>query len=125
MKKLTIHFMPYDEIEGLSSSERIRKLLRIILSDKIILLQGRLTPEEEARLIEDTMAMIDHVKGFKGVELAVLNPRKGNSAFDDLRKGLAKMLVGDRSAITIIGPATMVKEIKRDPGKIELMLKKI
>lgn len=125
MKKLTIHFMPYDEIEGLSSGERIRKLLKIILSDKIILLQGRLTPEEEVRLIEDTMAMIDHVKGFKGVELAVLNPRKGNSTFDDLRKGLAKMLVGDRNAMTIIGPATMIKEIKRDPGKIELMLKKI
>ena len=124
MKKLTIHFMPYDEISKLNSSERVKKLLKIILSDKIILLQGRLTPEEEARLIEDTMAMIDHVKGFKGVELAVLNPKKSSSAFDDMRKGLAKMLVGDRQSITIIGPASMVKEIKRDPSKIELMLKK-
>ena len=123
MKKLTIHFMPYDEIESLDSSDRIKKLLRIILTDKIILLQGRLNPEEEVRLIEDTMAMIGHIKGFKGVELAVLNPKKNNNALDSFKREIAKALVGDRNAITIIGPASMVKEIKRDPSKIELMLK--
>jgi len=31
---------------------------------------------------------------------------------------------GDLGAITIIGPASIVKEIKRDPKKIELMLNK-
>ena len=66
--KLTIHFMPYDEIASLNSQERIKKLLKIILGDKIILLQGRLKSDEEARLIEDTMVMIGHVKGFKGIE---------------------------------------------------------
>lgn len=124
MKKLTIHFMPYDEIGSLNSSERIKKLLKIVLSEKIVLLQGRLRPEEEVRLIEDTMAMIDHIKGFRGVELAVLNPRSNNTIFDDFRKGIARALIGDRESMTVIGPASMVKEIKRDPSKIELMLKK-
>jgi len=33
------------------------------------------------------------------------------------------MLVGERDALTIIGPATIVKEIKRDPSKMQLLLK--
>jgi len=116
--------MPYDEIGSLDSQERIKKLLKIILGDKIILLQGRLRPEEEARLIEDTMVMIGHVKGFKGIELAVISPSKNMTMFDEMKKGLAKFLLGDRDAMTVIGPASMVKEIKKDPSKIELFLKK-
>ena len=124
MKKVTIHFMPYDEIGKLGSSERIKKLLNIVLMDKIILLQGRLSSNEEVRLIEDTMAMIGHVKGFKGVELAVFNPKKKENTFDGFKREIAKVLLGDREAMTVIGPASMIREIKRDPSKIELMLKK-
>lgn len=125
MKNLTIHFMPFAEVARLDSNERIKKLLKIVLMDKIILLQGRLTSDEEVRLIEDTMAMIGHIKGFKGVELAVLNsPKKNGNAFEEIKREIAKVLIGDREAMTIIGPASIVKEIKRDPSKIELMLKK-
>jgi hypothetical protein len=123
MGKLTIQFIPYKEIDDLNSGERIKKLLRIILENKIIVLQGKLKPEEEARLIEDTMAMIGHVKGFKGVELAVLSPKSRSSVLSGLKSGLSKMLVGDRESITLIGPATMIKEMKKDPSKIELMLR--
>ena len=122
--KLTIHFMPYDEIASLNGQERIKKLLKIILGDKIILLQGRLKSDEEARLIEDTMVMIGHVKGFKGIELAVIAPNKNTTVFDEFRKGIAKILLGDRDAMTVIGPASIVKDIKKDPSKIELLLKK-
>ena len=38
-----------------------------------------------------------------------------------MRYGLAKKLVGDSSALTVIGPSSVVKEIKRDPKKIELL----
>ena len=124
MKKLTMHFMPYTEIESLDSSERIRKLLKIVLTEKIIIIQGRLKIEEEARLIEDTMAMIGHIKGFKGVELAVLNPRSSGDTVSNLKRGIAKALVGDRESMTVIGPASIIKDIKKDPGKIELMFKK-
>lgn len=116
--------MPYDEISKLNSGERIKKLLKIVLTDKIVLLQGRLTSEEEVRLIEDTMAMMGHVKGFKGVELAIFNPKKKENVFDGFKREIAKALVGDRDAMTIIGPASIIREVKRDPSKIELMLKR-
>lgn len=123
--KLTLQFLPYSEIERLASSERIKKLLNIILSNKIIILQGKLKPEEESRLIEDTMALVGHVKNFKGVELAVISSNSEKKPiFSQIRYGIAKALIGDRNALTIIGPASIVKDIKRDPKKIELMLKK-
>ena len=84
-----------------------------------------MTPEEEARLIEDTMVLIDHLKDFRGIELAVLSSKQDNSPFFNvIRDKIAKVLIGERDAITIIGPASIVHEIKKDPTKIEMMLKK-
>jgi len=123
MGKLTIQFIPYNEIDNLNSGERIKKLLKVVLENKIIVLQGKLKPEEEARLIEDTMALIGHIKGFKGVELAVLSPKTRNSMMTGFKSGISKFLVGDRESITLIGPATIVREMKKDPSKIELMIK--
>ena len=118
-----IQFLPYTEIKHLNSDERIRKILKIVLGNSILILQGRLIPNEETRLIGDTMAMIDHVKNFRGIELAVISGHERESFFGKIKKGIANVLSGgDLGAITIIGPATIVKEIKRNPKKIELLL---
>jgi hypothetical protein len=124
IKGLTLQFIPYSEIAGLESVERIKKLLKIVLNNKVIVLQGRLKPEEETRLIEDTMIMVGNLKGFKGVELAVIAQDPENiSRFQKLRFGLAKALTGQQNALTIIGPATIVKEMKKDPKKLEVMMR--
>src|SRR3989339_356010 len=124
IKGLTLHFMPYSEIAKLDTVERIKKLLKIILDNKVIILQGRLEPEEETRLIEDTMIMIGNIRGFKGVELAVISQDSNNrSVLDKMKFGLAKALVGQQDALTIIGPASIVKEMKKDPKKLEVMMR--
>lgn len=125
IKGFSIQFLPYSEIRNLDSNQRIRKVLNIVLGNYILILQGKLLPEEESRLIGDTMAMIGHVKNFKGIELAVIsgNGKRGMGFFDKFKNNLANSLSGgDLGAITIIGPATVVKEIKRNPKKIELLL---
>ena len=123
IKGFSIQFLPYSEIRNLDSSARIKKILNIIFGQNILILQGRLQPEEETRLIGDTMAMIGHVKNFKGIELAVISGNGEVGIFQKMKQGLANALSGgDLGAITIIGPATIVKEIKRNPKKIELML---
>lgn len=125
IKGFSIQFIPYSEIRDLDSNERIKKILGIVLGNNILFLQGRLKAEEETRLIGDTMAMIEHVKGFKGIELAVISGNGGGGIMDRMRNGMIKALSkGDLGAITIIGPATIVKEIKRNPKKIELLLSK-
>jgi hypothetical protein len=125
IKGFTIQFLPYSEIRDLNSDDRIRKILGIVLGNSILILQGRLRTEEEARLIGDTMAMIDHVRTFKGIELAVISGNDKAGFFGKMKSGLANALSGgDIGAVTIIGPATIVKEMKRNPKKIELMLKR-
>jgi hypothetical protein len=125
IKGFAIQFMPFSEIKHLDSSQRIKKILNIVLGNSILIIQGKLRSEEEMRLTEDTMAMIDHVKDFKGIELAVISSNDNYSPFEKFKYKLATRLSGgDTGAITIIGPATIVKEIKRDPKKIELLLNK-
>ncbi len=124
LKGLTIQFMPYSEIETLMSGARIRKLLDVVLKNRLVILQGKLFPEEETRLIEDTMAMVGHIKHFKGIELAVLNPNSNGLGFwGKMRHGMARAL-GAQEALTIIGPASIVREMKRDPKKIEILMNK-
>jgi hypothetical protein len=125
IKGFSIQFLPFYEIKNLDTVARIKKILNIVLGNNILIIQGRLKNEEETRLIEDTMVMIDHVKGFKGIEIAVIDNEGNESFFEKFKKRAANVLMGGNlGAVTIIGPATVVKEIKKDPKKIELMLNK-
>ncbi len=117
---VTIQFVPYTEIEGLSGLGRIRKLLGIAKMNKIVLLQGRLRKEEEVELIKTTMEEID--KKFKGIELAVINPAQtAQDGFQKFKYSMLNTFFGDTQGLTIIGPSSIVKSIKKDPNKIELL----
>ena len=121
IKGLSIHIMPYSEIRELTITERVKKILSLILGNRVVILQGRLRPEEEIRLIEDTMAMVDHIKTFKGIELAVVDASRDEEGFFlKMRRGIARGLTGESNSLTVIGPASVVKEIKKDPSKIEV-----
>ena len=123
---LTIHFMPFSEISKEDTIGRIKKIMGIILDQKIIILQGRLKPEEEVRLIENSMTLIGNIKGFQGIEIAAISgDSEYEGVFHKVRHNLARILIGEQDAITIIGPASVVKDIKRDPKKIELMLQRM
>jgi len=120
---VTIQLVPYAEIDGMSAVGRIRKLLNIAKENKIVLLQGRLKKEEETELIKATMEEIN--KDFKGIELAVINPSsKSESGMNQIKNNLINAFLGDRTGMTIIGPASIVKSIKKDPNKIQLFLGK-
>jgi len=117
---VTIQFLPYTEIETLSAVGRIRKLLNIAKENKIVLLQGRLRKEEETELIKATMEEIN--KEFKGIELAVIHPSLSHlTGLQKFKNDLFSAVLGDRQGLTIIGPASVVKAIKKDPNKIELL----
>ncbi len=123
--ELTIHFMPYSEISKDDSLTRIKKIMGLILDNKIIILQGKLKPDEESKLIETTMTLIGNIKGFQGVEISTISGDSDHrSLFDKVRYNIARILVGEQDAITLIGPASAVKEIKKDPKKMELMLER-
>ena len=122
---LTLQFVPYSEIETLSSIGRIRKLLNIAKQGKIVVLQGRLRREEEAELIKTTMEEVN--TDFEGIELAVLYPnsRRSQSTIKSIKQEFVNLLVGDRLGMTIIGPANLVKDVRRDPDKIQLLMRDV
>lgn len=116
---LTLQFMPFDEISKLSSDKRVSKLLEIVKENKILLLEGRLKKEEEAELIKRTMETIDD--DFKGIEIGVIYPKDKDVDFlNKIKENMINLLLGDRRGFTVMGPATIVKEIKQDPNKIQL-----
>lgn len=114
---VTMQLVPYTELQALTSVGRIRKLLSLAKEKKIVLVQGRLAKEEEAELIKATMEEIN--KDFRGIELAVIEPNAKGGSFMD---SMASMLLGNRVGMTVIGPASIVKSIRRDPNKIELLM---
>lgn len=121
---LTLQYIPYSEIASLNSTRRITKLVDAAKENKIILLEGKLEPHEEAKLIEKTMEEISPT--FKGVEICTIEQELSNKPLMyKFKSKVAKMLLGNKGGLTIIGPAVIVKEIKRDPNKIELLTQEI
>jgi hypothetical protein len=115
-KMITLTYLPYHQIEGLSSNQRIKKILGIVKNDRIVLLEGRLKKEEEAALIEETMKAIN--KKFTGIELATVVPAEYSNFF---KRFVMSVFFRERNGVTIVGPASVVKSIKNDPNKIELL----
>lgn len=118
---LTLQFIPYEEISRLDSDNRIKKLLKIVRENKIVVMQGRLKPFEETELIQKTMEGVN--SNFKGIELCTIYPSNKKKMNNIFKRFVINAFMGEREGITIIGPATIVKEIKRDPNKIELFTK--
>lgn len=121
---VTFQFVPYNEIESLTAAKRINKLLNIVKDDRIVIMEGRLNKEEEADLIEITMEEINH--RFKGIELSVIYPEKNNGdALQRMKGAFTNILLGNRQGLTIIGPASIVKRIEKNPDKIELFTREV
>jgi len=117
---VTFKYIPHSEIKDLSSAKRVNKLLNIVKENKIILLEGRLTRQEEADLIEITMEEI--TPKFKGIELSVMYPEDASSIGAKIKQGFVNMLIGDRVGVTIMGPASIVKKVVRNPNTLELYM---
>lgn len=108
------------EIEFLSSSvlkekvgrEKISFILHKIKEGKILILEEPLTVIEQSKLIEGTMSEVDDK--FKGIEVATLGEENKSIA------SKIAALLGIKKGITIIGPATIIKKMKKEkePQKI-------
>jgi len=123
-KGIKLQFIPHSQLSVMSPYKRVKFLLDNVAEDKIIILQGTLSHEEKKDLIEETMKKIKGSRGFRGIEIETLNPKIVDMGLMmRLRKSIADFLVGDREVLTLIGPATIIKEVKKDLKKLELFLK--
>ncbi len=123
-KNITLQFIPYATIAYLSSYQRVKLLIDLTSENKILLVQGKLSPQEETDLISETMKRIGKSKRFKGIELTSFIPKvKHLTILQNMVERLASTF-GNRDILTVIGPATIVREIRKDPTKIQLFLRK-
>jgi hypothetical protein len=115
---ITFKFLPYKEIEGLTTKKRIEKILGLVKENEIVLLEGRLEAEEETKLIQRTMQEVDD--DFTGIEISVLHQHEVESGlFEQVKGKLIDLLLGNSYGFTLIGSAEVIKEVEQDPDKIE------
>ncbi len=112
---IAIEFLSSKAMNGKTSTEKLNYIINTVKKgDKIIVLEEPLSPNEETQLIKLTMQQVD--KNFPGIEVATL----GSAAFD-IKTHLVKLLGGRTSGLTVVGPSTIVKQIKKDPNKLNLL----
>jgi hypothetical protein len=119
---LTIQYLPYNQIESLSSQQRAQLILSLLKDNKMVVIDGRLKSTDESLLIRETMSIIN--ESFNGVEIGVLRDHKERNWVQKIKYGLARILIGDRTGITIVGPAKIISELRQHPEHVELHFQK-
>jgi len=117
-----VQVLSYDLIMDLDSKDRITKILNIV-RDKgdVVMIEGRLSPEDETELISSALGSVSG--RFTGIEVAFLDHKRAQGFIAKLKDSLLKILAKDRIGITVVGPSNIVKEIKMDPQKLEILFK--
>ncbi len=111
-----IDMISEDFISTMTSMEKINLILEGVRKGNIVILERGLTPEEETKLIETTMAEIAP-DNFIGIEIESYPSRQKSSLLDRL---LGKKVIETR--LTVVGPADQLKTLKRDHGFISAMV---
>lgn len=108
-------------LKGLNPTKKLEKIFNTVKSGDIVMIEGRLTADEETTLISKALK---NVSGkFTGIEIAFLEGRTQKTFSQKLKDSIIKMLAGDRFGLTVIGPSKIIKEIKMNPEKLEILLK--
>jgi len=100
---LKMVFVSSEALKNSTSMEKISMIVDKVKEGDLLVIEGALTPSEEAELIETTMREID-IENFVGIDIYTLE--KDQSSFFGLSK---KKAIG----ITIIGPANVMKTVKK------------
>jgi len=108
---IKMDFLSSDALKNRSSMEKIAMIVDKVKNGDLLVMEGGLTPAEEAELIETTMREID-VENFLGIDIYTLE--KDQSTFFGLSK---RKTVG----ITIIGPANVMKTVKRKSNFLSMI----
>ncbi|MGB9937571.1 MAG: DUF2073 domain-containing protein [Methanobacterium sp.] len=111
MNGLKMDFLSSDALLSQSSMEKVSMIVERVKRGDLVIMEGGLTPEEEAELIETTMREID-IENFVGIDIYTLEKDK-KSLFGMSRK----KAVG----LTIIGPANVMQTVKKKSNFLSMI----
>ncbi len=107
-----------ERMNGMASMEKIRMILDGVHNGNIVILEEGLSPDEESKLIEVTMAEISPDE-FNGIEIETY-PKSGSSD-----SSLLGRLMGTDEApkkLTVIGPANQIETLHKDETLISALV---
>jgi len=108
---IAFNLVSRQKLDGLNSEEKLKFILKEVKHGKILVLEKGLTPIEQTNLIERTMKEIEQ-DTFIGVEMEGYG--------EDAPTFLQKLFgMGKRPRMTLIGPANLLKMIKKDNDMIQ------
>jgi hypothetical protein len=111
MNGLKMDFLSSDALLTHTSMEKVSMIVDRVKGGDLVVIEGGLSPEEEAELIETTMREID-IENFVGIDIYTLEKDK-KSLF-----GISKKkTVG----LTIIGPANTMRTVKKKSNFISMI----
>ena len=116
--KLRLKVLPYERIE----QGGLKEILRDVRGNTIIMIDAKLSVEQETYIIQETMKKISD--RFPGIELSSLglSPDKDSTILGSLKNRIVEMLMGKKRGVTIIGPASIIKKIEKNPQSLLLDL---
>lgn len=116
-----VQVLSYELIKNLDSAKKTKRILDIVKKGDVVMLEGKLSPEEELNL---TSKALSSVSGkFSGIEIAHLSSSGSETLTEKLKGLLIKTIASNRFGITVIGPSKIIKEIKMNPDKLEILFK--
>jgi hypothetical protein len=111
---ISFNLVSRQKLGELSTDEKLKFILKEVKKGKILVLEYGLTPIEQTSLIENTMREIEQ-DTFIGVEMEGY----GQDTPSIIQKILGK---SKKPRMTLIGPADLLKKIKKDNEMIEVKI---
>lgn len=128
LKALKMDFVSSSTLDE-KGDKRISFILSKVRDGSIMVTDAVLHPKEEMDLIKETMRRVDD--GFPGIEVCSLKKQtRGlqhfSESFTDQKEKLQKMFgmtprSGLKTGITLIGPAKIIKRIKKNPDSFSVL----
>jgi hypothetical protein len=116
MPGLGIEFVSTRILNEMEDSEATDYLLKVIKKGDMIVLDEKLPPEQEKELFRKTMEIVDNK--FTGIEISSIG--ESNESW---KNSIIKLLGGKTTGLTVIGSAKVIKKIKNEKDKINLLAK--
>ena len=110
--EIKVNFISKEKLNGISAEEKLKFILEEIEKGQLLVLEKGLTAEEQTKLIEMTMGEVN--EKFAGIEM--------ESYMGERQNFWQKILGKNRSRMTIVGPAGILKTVYKDKDVIKAVL---
>lgn len=117
MLNIKIKLVPYETLK----EDKFVNILKKIQEDTILLIDAKLSADEELHLIKDTMQSVN--ERFSGIELGSLElVSEKNGNLTKVRNAIIEKIMGKKRGLTIVGPASIIQKIKKNPRELMLYI---